>query len=323
MPEPVTITLLAINGLGWLAGTMAGALTGATTDRAFKSAVKGIRDRLAGIRGVPENHDIAHAVRLSQLQALERVVRDYRTRGRPEWTTEPHTRPELFFDRAIAFTSRAIGRSRSFSMEQNLEVTDQLTTTVDRVLAPPAHDGPAAERSMAVGALAEDAVLDELRRALEGVSLPEGFESHFRGGADRYPRFLDLFSAFIGEQIKSNDRFRAIFTSGQLSRLDGLAIETVELVRGIDARFGSALARIESAIDSQAAMLAEILARVSADKGVPSAPLRAVLERLGEGNVPVEEIAARLAAKAEEYLALKQQWTKVADTHPDVTAVRQ
>ena len=68
MPEPVTITLLAVNGLGWLAGTMAGALTGGTTDRAFKSAVKGVRDRLAGIRGVPENHDIAHAVRLAMTE---------------------------------------------------------------------------------------------------------------------------------------------------------------------------------------------------------------------------------------------------------------
>ena len=323
MPEPVTITLLAINGLGWLAGTMAGALTGSTTDRAFKGAVKGVRDRLAGLRGVPENHDIAQAVRVSQLQALERVVRDYRTRGRPEWLAEPHTRPEIFFDRALGFTSRAIGRSRSFSVEQNIEVTEQLTTTVDGVLAPPAHDGPALERSMAVGALAEDAVLEELRRALEGVTLPEGFESHFRRGADSYPRFLDLFSAYIGEQIKSNDRFRAIFTTGQLSRLDGLAIETAELVRGIDARFGGALARIESAIDSQGAVLAAILAKVSADKGVPAAPLRAVLERLGEGEVPVEEIAARLAAKAEEYLTLRQQWSRVADTHPDVSAVRQ
>jgi tetratricopeptide (TPR) repeat protein len=323
MPEPVTITLLTINGLGWLAGTMAGALTGGTTDRAFRNAVKGVRDRLAGLRGVPENHDIAHAVRVAQLQALERVVRDYRSRGRQEWSTQPHTRPELFFERALGFTARAIGRSRSFSTEQNLEVTEQMTTTVDGVLALPAHDGPALERSTAVGALAEDAVLGELHGALEGVSVPEGFEAHFRRGADGCPRFLDLFAAFIGEQIKTNDRFRAIFTSGQLSRLDGLAIETAELVRGIDARFGSALARIESTIDSQATILAEILARVSADKGVPAAPLRAVLERLGEGDVPLEEIATRLAAKAEEYLALREQWSKVADTNPDVTAVRQ
>jgi tetratricopeptide (TPR) repeat protein len=323
MPEPVTITLLAINGLGWLAGTMAGALTGGTTDRAFKSAVRGVRDRLAGIRGVPENHDIAHAVRLAQLQALERVIRDYRARGRPEWKTEPHTRPDLFFDRALAFTARAIGRSQSFALEQNLEVTEQLTSTVDGVLAPPAHDGPALERSAAVGSLAEDAVLDELRRALDGVVCPEGFESQFRRGADRYPRFLDLFAAYIGEQIKSNDRFRAIFTTGQRSRLDGLAMETADLVRGIDARFGSALARIESAIDSHGAMLAEILAKVSADKGVPAAPLRAVLERMGEGDVPVEDIATRLAAKAEEYLALREQWAKVAETRSDLAAVRQ
>lgn len=223
MPEPVTITLLAINGLGWLAGTMAGAMTGGATDRAFRGAVKGVRDRLAGLRGVPENHDIAHSVRLAQLQALERVIRDYRTRGRPEWASDPHTRPDLFFQRALGFTSRAIGRSGISSLEQNLEVTDQLTGTVDGVLAPPAHDGPALDRAAAVGALAEDAVLSELRGALEGVTLPPGFEEHFRSGAGRgpapaFPRFLELFAAFIGEQIKSNERFRAIFTTGQPGR---------------------------------------------------------------------------------------------------------
>jgi len=323
MPEPITITLLALNGLGWLAGTVAGAAAGGASDRAFRNAVKGVRDRLAGLRGVPENHDIAHGVRLAQLQALERVIRDYRARGRTEWTTDPHTRPDLFFERALAFTSRAIGRSQSFTVEHNLEVTEQLTTTVDGVLAPPGHEGPALQRSAQVGALAEDAVLTEVSGSLEGVVFPPGFEQHFRMGGGEYPRFLDLFAAFIGEQIKTNDRFRAIFTTGQLSRLDGLALETAELVRRIDERFGGALGRIEAAIDSQAAMLAQILAKVSADKGVPAAPLQAVLLRMGESDVPAQEIAARLAAKAEEYLTLRDQWARVADTQPDVAAVRQ
>lgn len=319
VPEPITITLIALNGLGWLAGTMAAAAAGGSTDRAFRNAVKGVRDRLAGLRGVPENHDIAHGVRLAQLQALERVVRDYRAGARPEWTTQPHTRPDLFFERALAFTARAIGRSQSFTVEHNLEVTDQLTSTVDGVLAPPGHDGPALERSAQVGTLAENAVLAELGLALDGVVFPEGFEDHFRRGN---PRFLDLFAAFIGEQIKTNERFRAIFTTGQLSRLDGLALETAELVRRIDERFGGALGRIEAAIDSQSVMLAEILAKVSADKGVPTAPLKAILERMGERDVPVEEIASRLAAKAEEYHSLREQWSRVADTQPDVAAVR-
>lgn len=323
MPEPITITLLALNGLGWLAGTVAGAAAGGASDRAFRNAVKGVRDRLAGLRGVPENHDIAHGVRLAQLQALERVIRDYRARGRPEWASHPHTRPDLFFERALGFTARAIGRSQTFAVEHNLEVTDHLTSTVDGVLAPPGHEGPALQRSAQVGALAEDAVLTELRGSLDGVVFPEGFEAHFRMGGGEYPRFLDLFAAFIGEQIKSNERFRAIFTTGQLSRLDGLAIETAELVRRIDERFGGALGRIEAAIDSQAVVLAQILAKVSADKGVPTAPLQAVLLRMGESEVPAEQIAARLAAKAEEYLALREQWARVADTQPDVTAVRQ
>jgi hypothetical protein len=208
-----------------------------------------------------------------------------------------------FFERALAFTSRAIGRWQSFALEQNLEVTEQLTSTVDGVLAPPAHDGPALERS-AGGR--RTGGRRGARRAPPGARrrvCPEGFEAHFRRGADRYPRFLDLFAAYIGEQIKSNDRFRAIFTTGQLSRLDGLAMETAELVRGIDARFGSALARIESAIDSQSAMLAEILARSPPTRAFPRRRFAPCSSGWARGTCPAEDIANRLAAKAEEYLA--------------------
>ena len=44
---------------------------------------------------------------------------------------------------------------------------------------------------------------------------------------------------------------------------------------------------------------------IAADKGVPVAPLQAILARLGELDVPIETIPARLAAKADEYLALR------------------
>jgi pyrimidine-nucleoside phosphorylase len=56
-----------------------------------------------------------------------------------------------------------------------------------------------------------------------------------------------------------------------------------------------------------AQMLEDILARVSADKGIPITPLRAILRRLGDEDVPVERILERLEARADEYRQLVER----------------
>jgi hypothetical protein len=50
----------------------------------------------------------------------------------------------------------------------------------------------------------------------------------------------------------------------------------------------------------------EELDRIASEKGVPIAPLRAVLEKLGEAHIAVEQIPARLAVAADELVALRQ-----------------
>ena len=330
MPEPVTISALAIAGLGWMTGAAAGGAVGSVSDRTFCSVLRGTKDRIAGLQSLPENHDIARAVRLAQIQALERLIGDFHNAPHPDWREASHTRPEMFFERSQAFCARAIGRSRDFSVKLNLDVTAPLTSAIDRILAPPAGEGPADQRTAAVAMLAEDVVLDELREALDGVRLPDGFEEHFRRGTDTGPRFLDLFGAYISEQIKENDRFRSIFITGRLSEIVSLAIETREFAARIEERFGPALVRIETTVeriattqDEHGAVLADILARISTDKGVAVAPLRAILTRLGEAEVPIDQIPARLAVKAEEYLTLREQWSKLGGTRPDLMEVRE
>ena len=58
-----------------------------------------------------------------------------------------------------------------------------------------------------------------------------------------------------------------------------------------------------------AQMLEDILARVSADKGIPIPPLRAILRRLGDEDVPAERILERLEARADEYRQLVERMT--------------
>jgi PAS domain-containing protein len=53
--------------------------------------------------------------------------------------------------------------------------------------------------------------------------------------------------------------------------------------------------------------LERLVAQVSRDKGVPTAPLRAILIKLGEAGVSEEAIPLRLDAKADELLKLREE----------------
>jgi hypothetical protein len=69
-------------------------------------------------------------------------------------------------------------------------------------------------------------------------------------------------------------------------------------------------------------VLQEELARIAEQKGVPIAPLRAVLEKLGAADVAVDEIPKRLAAAADELLALRQDLQRLGNDRPELAAMR-
>ena len=78
MPEPVTIAALAVGALTWTGLAALGGHVGNVTDRLSCNLLRAHRHRVAGLRGLSENHDLARAVRIAQMQALERVIRDFR-----------------------------------------------------------------------------------------------------------------------------------------------------------------------------------------------------------------------------------------------------
>src|ERR1700720_3748426 len=69
-------------------------------------------------------------------------------------------------------------------------------------------------------------------------------------------------------------------------------------------------------------VLQQELARTAEEKGVPIAPLRAVLEKLGAAQVAIEEIPKRLAGAADELLALRQDLKRLRNDRPELAAIR-
>ncbi len=96
-------------------------------------------------------------------------------------------------------------------------------------------------------------------------------------------------------------------------------------VRGGADRGGIAAGRdITFGLDEEGVrrVLQEELGRVAAQKEVPVAPLRAVLEKLGAAEIANEDIPKRLAAAADELLALRQDLQRLRNDRPELAAIR-
>ena len=66
----------------------------------------------------------------------------------------------------------------------------------------------------------------------------------------------------------------------------------------------------------------EELSAIATAKGVPEASLRAVLDKLGETGVPLEEIPARLTAAADELIRLRADLARLRDDRPEFATLR-
>jgi tetratricopeptide (TPR) repeat protein len=315
VPEPITI--LTIAG-GWILGKAADGVAGGISDRVFQKALVGVKGRVGRLLG-EERDVVAKAVRIAQIQALDQTIRDYREEGRPEWSSQPHTFPDNFFQRSHDFCERALARWGDPAFKIDLEVSAALEPTFGTVFGKSPPDD-SSEREATVQA--EDVVLEELRTELEGVRLPDGFEAHFRQGTETHKNFLSVFGGYLAEQLKNNDSFRVIVSAGQLFDISSDTSDIKETLACIDEFFGGSFDRLEQKLDARGHQLDALLAAVHRQNGVPYAALRSILKQLGERDVPDEEILTRLTAKADEIVALKKQLASPALSTPDLSAIR-
>ena len=118
------------------------------------------------------------------------------------------------------------------------------------------------------------------------------------------------------------DKFRRIIESVIRQSLDAEASAPSQSL-GASSAEPSLLVIVDRLTRQFEEKLAALAEQVARDKGVPAAPLRAILEKLGEAGVPDAEIPARLAAKADELLELNAQLARLRNDRPELAAVRQ
>jgi tetratricopeptide (TPR) repeat protein len=82
---------------------------------------------------------------------------------------------------------------------------------------------------------------------------------------------------------------------------------------------GQRISEAQAPLIAQLATLADQIAR---EKGVPSAALRIILAKLGQIDVPENEIASRLDAAAVQFVELRRQLARYTNERPQLAVIR-
>ena len=241
MPEPsiaiAACTTLAAAGLWGLAVTAASTagsgVVGGIADRTWQRLAQAVRERLAGWREAPEGAVVARGVRLAQLSALERLVRDYDASLRGPRVLRRRSTND-FIAQALEFCATSVGRGVIFDAMLDVERALPAVAAAKALLSEPVVEEAYAERATRLNTVAETAVLDELRRVTQTTKLPRGFEEHFRYGRRGCHGFMALFRTYLEQQIATNEEFFRVFTTEGLARIEQALALTAETVGRID-----------------------------------------------------------------------------------------
>ncbi|TPJ99494.1 hypothetical protein FJ872_30765 [Mesorhizobium sp. B2-5-9] len=192
--------------------------------------------------GVPTNHDLEHAIRLSELTASLVLVRFYvdkleeeqlRLGGRP-----PERRARIEYAAAARrYLHEQIGVRGAFKIQSNKALVDEIEANLDSALA--ARDS----LSMRAGLEAAcERVLQNITGGTENgevkLTRPDDFAAFFRGeGTEDAPGWALIFLAFMREALKQNHKAEIAFVASRLGylraslpRLEAKSDELFELV---------------------------------------------------------------------------------------------
>lgn len=319
---------LVLQGLGFVVSAAVGGVIEGKADDRFRSVQRALRERLPALLDQPEGLDLVRGMRRAQFRALDRLVRDFQEVG-PHPPLTNLSSPDPFFERALTFCAESLRSISTYIPRPAGEPTADAPQLASLTLAPADNAAEAVEH-------VEDAVLAELRAALDGVPLSAAFEAHFRDGGRGRRRYVDVFGMYVAEEIKDDEAFREVLNARLHLQTLAAVQDAGELAERILREFGPALSRIEDNVGTLVqttdairatqsvhdAKLDEILRFLSNEKGIPIAPLQKILERLGELNVAPEHITERLDAWAGEYVDLRAKWSQVEESTPDVAAVK-
>ncbi len=307
------ITVATTGLTGYFVQSACGGLVGNEAHRFYRF----VMGRIGDDQAERANHDIARAVRLAQIDALDRVLAGYASRL-PVGPAQPND----FLAAATAFCRTQRGRVGTDPASLALPSAEPLEATIDGLLAGSPRGSLSARKEQALGSFAEDAVPAELGEGPPAIAVPDDFAAYFRdGGGAGHPRFLDEFANDVREAVKSNPRFRDIFLLSGIAELKVQGFEIGEAVIRIEAQFGIARGEIVGALDrlergqaEHTAMLKRLLELAessgaqqrAAEQGIPEAAVRAIVLRLGGEGIDSNDLVAWLdnwIAAASEQLA--------------------
>lgn len=321
------------------AGAVAGAVGSVAGLGPVKEWLQGCKTRLVAGRSLPRNHDLVKGVRTAHLCALDQVARrqaDLLARlpaheiGADEGPFAENLR--RFLDDRLAITTD--GR-----IDHEVLTRDD----VEHVLTTLGAASTAADHETLVAELrqgAERRALAEIERDA-GRAAPPLFRRVFAG--EGAAGWYDGFSLFVAEALKTDERFRSIFFATELVDIrTAVATLNAHIARVLRERpeLGEVLDGVHHRLDrlqktadrtdmrvqvlgtDMATGFDAVLAAIAATKGVDELPLRRVLEKLGETDVPVTEIPARLERAADELLRLRDDLSRLRNEGPQFDAIR-
>lgn len=332
MPE---ITMLGAVGV-WTIGAAVGGAIGNLSDRRFCALQRRLVES-----NLPRNHDLALAVRRSQMLALRLSVKGYAQLKHPSPLTYPGYSPDDIERPLVQHIHTALADKKGEDLDV-LTRFDAILGEIEAAFVSPAPtDHAPAKRLAAFRRLCEDWVLAEAA-AIVGVERKDwpNFEDIVRkgtpkkNGSPKTPAWWDGFRAFLGEMVKVEPRLAAILNQqamsaildhqvdmaatleklqhGQRQMLQRLGPALAVFAQGV-ARFEAALAQFENALDVLYAMredvrvIRETTARSDVKQDQHHAEILAKLEELASDRSAYE--AAR--TKIEELQARSQMTERV------------
>ena len=199
---------------------MLGGIIGNVTDRlACETYRKVQRSFLDGLRE-KRNHDLARAIRRSQLLALRVIVRSYENLSHDKrWyqlvsPAEDISKPLTTWITHGLLRDTALDRDLSSLAEEDQAAWNArlqlIESEIERVFVdPPPHDGEPSHRLLSFRQAAEHWVLDETYQQVRNPHDWERFKSLLLEGSTsestKCPAWWPLFRAFLGEEIKTNE----------------------------------------------------------------------------------------------------------------------
>jgi tetratricopeptide (TPR) repeat protein len=296
---------------------------------------------LDGRPGIAEKQVVVRALRTAQLDALGTVLRQFDAalgeRRQGEAARFSRELARFLAERSQPAAILAFAKGDDMTDQEHAlrqEVLDALPKAFDTGLAARRDSQAVAKGLHDIRRLVETAVLAELRLDLVAPkeALPPPFQELFEGTGGM-PGWYDLYLRAAADRIadpegKDGGAFARIWQTEQLALIRAVTDAHTAMLREIGEGVAAVREDVASVRIDTSALLAgmaginETLARLAAENRVPEAPLRAVLERLGETGVPASEIPARLATKVDELLRLRADLARLRHDRPEFAALR-